>query len=31
MEKLDLTWDEYVTMRNQLLNIKSVEQWINSL
>lgn len=31
MEKLDLTWDEYVTMRNQLLNVKSVEQWINSL
>jgi len=31
INKVDLNWDEYVTMRKQLLNIKSVEQWINSL
>jgi hypothetical protein len=28
---MELTWEQYTTMRNQLLNIKSVDQWKNSL
>ena len=31
IEIMDLDWETYTQMRNQLLNIKSVQQWISSL
>jgi hypothetical protein len=31
LELIDLDWATYESMRNQLLNVKTIEQWINSL
>jgi hypothetical protein len=31
IETMDLDWETYTQMRNQLLNIKTIEQWISSL
>jgi hypothetical protein len=31
LELMDLDWSTYESMRNQLLNIKTIDQWINFL